>query len=112
MVLASVVVSVAVTISISVAIVAVFAVIVPTIILRTIEDNAHVLVLLVVVELLQLLNHRPFKQATAHHENHPVGILLEYLCVCHNLNWRTVYENVVELLAECVEHWGEMLAVE
>ena len=104
---------VVVAISVTIAVVVITMLTIPSITtLCSIEDDAHIVVLLLVIEFLQFVDHRTFKQAATHYKDDSVGILFEELCVRNNLYRWTVNEDIVILFAQCLEHRREVFAIE
>ena len=63
----------------------------------SVEDECHVLVFLLPVNLLQLRKHTPFKQSCAYYKDGTVCQFLNNLRVGYQLHRRTVYQHIVIL---------------
>ena len=75
--------------------------------LGAIEDERHVLELLLLVELLHLRQHAALHQACAYHEDGEVGKLLVDRGIGHHLDRRTVEEHIVVLGAHLADELFE-----
>ena len=80
--------------------------------LGAVEHERHVLELLVLVELLQVAQHRALHQAGTHHEDGAVGELLDDLRIGNHLDGRTVYEHIVVLPAHLLDELAEAVGEE
>ena len=60
------------------------------IIIRAIENDGHMLVLLLFIESVKFGQHRSLEQTGAHNKNRTVGKLIKDLCIGNDLNRRTV----------------------
>ena len=63
--------------------------------LCSIENECHILVFLLLVDTLQFRQHAAFQQTRTYHKDSAVGILLDNLRVCHDVDWRAVDEHIV-----------------
>ena len=77
-----------------------------------IEDHAHVLVALLVVEHCQLVESRALKQPCTHHEERAVDHGVDHLGVDHDVDRRTVNEYIVVLLLSLGQQLGQTPVVE
>ena len=62
-----------------------------------VEDEGHAGVFLLLVEAVELGEHRALKQSGTDDEEGPVGVSVDDLGVSHNLDGRTVDEDIVIL---------------
>lgn len=101
-----IVIAIAVAVTISVAIgmgVAVSALVVA----GAVEDEGHAGVFLLLIEAVELGEHRALEQSGTDDEEGPVGIPVDDLGVGHDLDGRTVDEDVVVLRAQLGHQLGK-----
>ena len=69
----------------------------------TVENNRDVMVTLVVIQLLDAGKHLAFEQSGTDDEDGHIGVAVDNLRVGHNLDGRTIEQDIVILGAQLVE---------
>lgn len=100
LVLLAVVVVLAVAVAVAVALRASFAG-------GAVEHDRDIAVFLHIVELLELGKHVALQQTGAYHENGALAVVVDDACVGYYLNRRTVYEDVVVVVAQFINQLAE-----
>lgn len=77
--------------------------------LGPVEDTGEILVLAGLVESFQFRDQGFVQQAGAHHEEGPINALVDDLGIRHDVDRRTVDEDVFVLLAKCLDRFCKPL---
>lgn len=67
---------------------------------RTVQYHTEILETFLLVDIFQFRQHAAIQQAAAYHENSTVSQLFDNLRVGHDVDGRTVYEDIVVLAAQ------------
>ena len=105
-------VAIAVTISVAVTIAIAVAAIFARDVLCSVEEDAQLVVLLLVVEFFYFLEDAAVHQTCSNHEDGHVGVLLDNAGVGNNLNGRTIKDDEVVLFAYEGNHLLEAVALQ
>ena len=99
--------TISIGIAIAVAVVVAVLVAIAAVAMSTVECHTHVLVLLCLVHVVDVWQETTVEHSGTDDEECGVGIAVDDVGICHNLDWRTVEEDVVVFTTEFIDHVGK-----